>query len=53
MSGNNSFMGKAFSLVMNMDRMIGGQFEKGLADLKALAERETRQASAAQPVAAG
>lgn len=54
MSGNNSFMGKAFSLMMNMDRMIGGQFEKGLADLKALSEREARQASAAaQPVPAG
>jgi len=26
---------------MNQDKMIGTQFEKGLADLKALVERET------------
>jgi hypothetical protein len=38
MSGENSFLGKAIGLVMDMDRMIGDQFEKGLADLKAIAE---------------
>jgi hypothetical protein len=31
-------MAKAFSLVMNMDKMIGGDFEKGLAQMKAVAE---------------
>jgi hypothetical protein len=25
--------------VMNMDKMVGGEFEKGLADLKSLAEK--------------
>jgi len=33
-------MGKAMSLVMDMDAMIGGDFEKGLASLKALVEPE-------------
>lgn len=40
MTGNNNFMGKAFSLVMNMDKMIGRDFEKGLAQLKAVVEGE-------------
>ncbi|HYH78941.1 MAG TPA: SRPBCC family protein [Longimicrobium sp.] len=39
-SGRNTFTGKAFSLFVNMDRMIGGDFEKGLADLKRIAEAE-------------
>ncbi len=38
MTGKNNFIGKAFCLIMNMDKMIGGNFEKGLADLKAIAE---------------
>jgi len=33
MSGHNNFVAKAMSLVMNMDKMVGGNFEKGLADL--------------------
>jgi len=28
MFGKNNFMGKAFSLIMNCDKMIGGDFEK-------------------------
>ncbi|HEX6053155.1 MAG TPA: SRPBCC family protein [Gemmatimonadaceae bacterium] len=40
MSGKNSFAGKAISLVMNMDRTVGDDFERGLADLKRLAENE-------------
>jgi uncharacterized protein YndB with AHSA1/START domain len=38
MSGKNNFMGKAMGLVMNCDKMVGGQFEKGLADLRSVAE---------------
>ncbi|MCC6486263.1 MAG: SRPBCC family protein [Candidatus Hydrogenedentes bacterium] len=38
MHGKNDFMGKAISLVMDMDKMIGGNFEKGLAGLKSIAE---------------
>lgn len=37
-SGKNNFIGKAISLVMNCDKMIGGSFEQGLAKLKTLAE---------------
>jgi Polyketide cyclase / dehydrase and lipid transport len=38
MSGTNNFMAKAVGLFMNMDKMIGGDFEQGLANLKALTE---------------
>jgi hypothetical protein len=38
MTGRNSFMAKAIHLVMNMDRMIGGNFEHGLARMKAVVE---------------
>jgi uncharacterized protein YndB with AHSA1/START domain len=46
MSGRNPFLGKAISLFVNMDRMVGGQFEKGLADLKAVSEAQARTAQA-------
>jgi hypothetical protein len=39
MSGKNNFLAKAFCLFMNMDKMIGGQFEDGLANLKSVVER--------------
>lgn len=38
MSGTKNFMSKAFDLIMNMDKMVGGDFEKGLAQLKTVAE---------------
>ena len=40
MSGDNSFMFKAVSLFMSMDKMVGGDFEKGLANMKAVVESE-------------
>lgn len=40
MTGCNTFMGKAIGVFMNMDKMIGGQFEKGLASIKEIAESE-------------
>ncbi len=36
MSGNAGFIGKAMNLLMNCDKMVGGQFEQGLANLNAL-----------------
>jgi uncharacterized protein YndB with AHSA1/START domain len=33
MTGENNFVSKAFTLFMDMDAMIGGDFEKGLAGL--------------------
>jgi hypothetical protein len=38
MFGKNNFMGKAFGLIMNCDKMVGGDFEKGLAAMKSVAE---------------
>ncbi|MGD0745370.1 MAG: hypothetical protein ABSA45_09465 [Verrucomicrobiota bacterium] len=37
MFGERNFASQAIGLVMSMDKMIGGQFEKGLADLKSAA----------------
>jgi hypothetical protein len=34
MSGKNNFIGKAMCMFMNMDKMIGDDFEKGLEKLK-------------------
>ena len=38
MFGTNNFMAKAFGLVMNMDKLVGRDFEKGLAQLKSATE---------------
>ena len=38
MAGTNNFMAKAINLFMNMNKMVGGQFEKGLAEMKSVAE---------------
>ena len=38
MKGENGVVGKAFSLVMDMDSMIGKDFEKGLAQMKPIVE---------------
>jgi uncharacterized protein YndB with AHSA1/START domain len=38
MDGKSNFMTKAIGLVMDMDKMIGTDFEQGLASLKTLAE---------------
>jgi uncharacterized protein YndB with AHSA1/START domain len=43
MFGEKNFMAKAVHLVMNMDKMIGGQFEKGLADMKSVVETPAKQ----------
>jgi hypothetical protein len=38
MTGKNSFVGKIFGLIVNCDKMIGCQFEKGLAAMKSVVE---------------
>ena len=38
MSGKKDFMFKAVGLFMNMDKMVGGQFEQGLAQMKSVSE---------------
>ncbi len=34
--GRNNFIAKAFGLIMDMDEMVGNQFEKGLASLRSV-----------------
>jgi hypothetical protein len=38
MLGRKNFILKAFGLFMSMDKMVGGDFEKGLANMKSLVE---------------
>src|SRR4051812_31867290 len=38
MYGEKKFLSKAMCLIMSMDKMVGGDFEKGLAQMKALSE---------------
>jgi hypothetical protein len=45
MSGRHTFIPKAVSLFVSMDKMIGGQFEKGLGQMKAIAEGTGSQPS--------
>ena len=41
MHGPNTLMSKVMGLFFTMDKMVGPQFEEGLASLKALSERTT------------
>jgi carbon monoxide dehydrogenase subunit G len=38
MDGNHNFIGKAFGMFMDMDKMLGADIEKGLTRLKTVAE---------------
>ncbi len=38
MSGKNAFVSKIMCVFMNMDKMVGGNFETGLASLKSIVE---------------
>jgi uncharacterized protein YndB with AHSA1/START domain len=55
MNGHNNLIGKGFALFMDMDKMVGDDFEKGLANLKTIAESEAKKradtAQAAAPPA--
>lgn len=42
MFGTNNFLAKAVCLFMNMEKMVGGQFEKGLAQMKSVVEEASR-----------
>lgn len=39
MQGAQPFLGKVMGVIFNMDKMVGGAFEEGLADLKSKAEK--------------
>lgn len=43
MTGTNNFMGKAFCLFMSMEKTVGPDFEKGLAQMKAVAESAAKK----------
>lgn len=43
MTGKNNFFAKAICLFMNMDKMIGGDFEKGLAQMKTVVEHASKK----------
>ncbi len=43
MSGKNNFISKAIHLFMNIDKMVGGDFEKGLAQMKSAVEAAPKQ----------
>jgi hypothetical protein len=49
MEGKNGFVGKALSLVMDMDAMVGNQFEQGLGDLDTAARAETQRLQEGAP----
>jgi hypothetical protein len=46
MDGIHNFIGKAFGMFMNMDNMLGTDIEKGLAQLKTVAEGAAKTAAA-------
>jgi len=46
MSGNSNLVGKLFGVFMNMDRMIGDDFEAGLGSLKTVAEEAEKKQGA-------
>ena len=46
MKGKNGMKGKAFNLVMNMNNMIGGQFEEGLESINAVVTQKNKKTAA-------
>jgi uncharacterized protein YndB with AHSA1/START domain len=49
MDGQNNFMSKIVSLFMDMDKLVGGDFERGLANLKQQSESTAAAAPTAPP----
>jgi uncharacterized protein YndB with AHSA1/START domain len=47
LDGNHNFMSKAMCLFVSMDKMEGGDFESGLANLKRVTEADAQAAAAA------
>jgi hypothetical protein len=52
MDGSLDFMGKAFSLVMDMDKAVGPDFEQGLKNLNEVASAEQKKVNDAAAAAA-
>lgn len=55
MNGTNNFMGKAFSLFVDVEKAVSSDFERGLAALKTVSEGEAKNQAAAanKPAEAG
>ena len=49
MDGNRNYVSKIFCVFMDMDKMIGGDFERGLGQLKTVAESAPAAAAAEEP----
>ena len=49
MEGKNGFVAKAFCVFVDMDSVVGKEFEEGLGNLKRVAQSETKKADAARP----
>ena len=47
LTGSNDLMAKLFGVFVNMDTLVGRDFETGLASLKAVSERSSSSAGAA------
>lgn len=47
MSGKSNFIAKAVGLFMDFEKMVGGQFEQGLANMKSVVENKAVVATAA------
>ena len=43
MYGHNNFVGRAVGLFVNMDKVLGEEFEKGLASMKSVAEASAKK----------
>ena len=43
MSGQNNFISRAVCMFMNQDKMVGGAFEQGLANMKAIVEAAAKK----------
>ena len=52
MSGDNNFLAKTMSVFMDMDKMVGPDFEKGLASLKTVSEGAAKKAADEKAAAA-
>lgn len=52
MTGQNDFMGKAFGMMMDMDAMIGADFEAGLGKLSGVVSAEVKKIAEAKAKAA-
>jgi uncharacterized protein YndB with AHSA1/START domain len=51
MDGKNGFLSKAFSLFVDMDKLVGGDFERGLASMKTVVEAPSNAAGSTTPPA--